>query len=156
MTPTGTPCWGTRWSGGHKGLMTGIMREEWGNNGFSTTDNVLTTYVNGVVGVLAGVTTFDAMLPYVINQLPQYENDAVIVNAMREACHHNLYALANSSGMNGIGALMDRTNGRFGKFRPFMLIGNLIMAASILVLYCLTPVIPDTMMWARYAAFVAL
>ena len=35
-----------------------------------------------------------------------------------------------------IGALMDRTNGRFGKFRPFMVIGNLIMAASILVLYC--------------------
>ena len=26
-----------------------------------------------------------------------------------------------------IGALMDRTNGRFGKFRPFMVIGNLIM-----------------------------
>lgn len=23
---------------------------------------------------------------------------------MREACHHNLYAMANSSGMNGIGA----------------------------------------------------
>ena len=41
-----------------------------------------------------------------------------------------------------IGALMDRTNGRFGKFRPFMVIGNLIMAASILVLYCLTPLIP--------------
>ena len=37
-----------------------------------------------------------------------------------------------------IGALMDRTNGKFGKFRPFMVIGNLIMAASILVLYCLT------------------
>jgi len=41
-----------------------------------------------------------------------------------------------------IGALMDRTNGRFGKFRPFMVIGNLIMAASILVLYCSTPPIP--------------
>ena len=26
-----------------------------------------------------------------------------------------------------IGALMDRTNGKFGKFRPFMVIGNLIM-----------------------------
>ena len=37
---------------------------------------------------------------------------------------------------------MDRTNGKFGKFRPFMVIGNLIMAASILVLYCLTPLIP--------------
>ena len=55
-----------------------------------------------------------------------------------------------------IGALMDRTNGKFGKFRPFMAIGNLIMAASILVLYGITPMIPDTMMWARYAAFVGL
>ena len=55
-----------------------------------------------------------------------------------------------------IGALMDRTNGKFGKFRPFMVIGNLIMAVSILVLYCLTPLIPDTMMWARYAVFVGL
>ena len=55
-----------------------------------------------------------------------------------------------------IGALMDRTNGKFGKFRPFMVIGNLIMAVSILALYCLTPLIPDMMMWARYAMFVAL
>ena len=55
-----------------------------------------------------------------------------------------------------IGALMDRTNGKFGKFRPFMAIGNLIMAVSILVLYGITPMIPDTMMWARYAAFVGL
>ena len=55
-----------------------------------------------------------------------------------------------------IGALMDRTNGRFGKFRPFMAIGNAIMAISILILYGITPMIPDTMMWARYAAFVGL
>ena len=37
-----------------------------------------------------------------------------------------------------------------------MAIGNLIMAVSILVLYGITPTIPDTMMWARYAAFVGL
>ena len=55
-----------------------------------------------------------------------------------------------------IGALMDRTNGKFGKFRPFMAIGNIIMAVSILILYGITPIIPDTMMWARYAAFVGL
>ena len=34
-----------------------------------------------------------------------------------------------------IGALIDRTNGKFGKFRPFMVIGNLIMAVSIILLY---------------------
>ena len=97
--------WGTTWSGGNYGLMTGIMRGEWGNLGMSITDNVLVTYCNGVDGVMAGgVTTYDAMLWYVTAQLPEYENDPVVVNAMREACHHNLYALANSSGMNGVGA----------------------------------------------------
>ena len=96
--------WGCIWSGGNKGLMTGILREEWGCQGMNITDNVLTSYVNGVDGLMAGVSIFDAMLPLVTNQLPQYENDAVIVNAMREACHHNLYAIANSCGMNGVGA----------------------------------------------------
>jgi len=95
--------WGAIWSGGHKGLMTNIMRGEWGNNGMSITDNVLTTYVTGADGILAGTTTYDAMMPYIVNELPKYENDPVIVSAMRQACHHNLYALANSSGMNGVG-----------------------------------------------------
>ena len=96
--------WGTRWSGSHKGLMTGIMRGEWGNNGFSITDNVLVNYCNGVDALMAGgVTTFDAMLPYITNQLPNFENDPVVVTAMKEAVHHNLYALVNSSGMNGVG-----------------------------------------------------
>jgi beta-glucosidase len=96
--------WGTTWSGGNRGLMTGIMRGERGNMGMSITDNILVTYTNGVDGVMAGgVTTYDAMLWYITAQLPEYENDPVVVSAMREACHHNLYALANSSGMNGVG-----------------------------------------------------
>ena len=69
----------------------------------SITDNVLTTYTNGVDGILAGVSTFDAMLPNVVNQLPEYREDPVVVSAMRQAMHRNLYALANSSGMNGVG-----------------------------------------------------
>ena len=95
--------WGAVWSGGVKGLMTNIMRLEWGNNGMSITDNVITPMVTGADGVLAGTTTYDAMLPNINNELPKYENDPVIVTAMKEACHHNLYALANSSAMNGIG-----------------------------------------------------
>ena len=55
-----------------------------------------------------------------------------------------------------IGALIDRTNGKFGKFRPFMILGNLIMAVSILLLYIATPFIPDTMMWLRYVLFIFL
>lgn len=58
---------------------------------------------NGVDGVLGGTTTHDAMLWYVTKLLPKYENDTVVVEAMKEACHHNLYAIANSCGMNGVG-----------------------------------------------------
>ncbi len=96
--------WGAIWSGANRGLMTNILREEWGSNGLSITDNVLTKYVNGVDALMAGgVSTFDAMLPYVTNQLPKYEKDPVIVTAMREASHHTLYGIANSVAMNGIG-----------------------------------------------------
>ena len=55
-----------------------------------------------------------------------------------------------------IGALMDRTNGKFGKFRPFMVIGCVTMAISVIALYVLTPYIPESMMWLRYGAFVLL
>ena len=55
-----------------------------------------------------------------------------------------------------IGALLDRTNGKFGKFRPFMVIGNVIMAVSTIVLYMVTPMIPATMRWLRYVAFILL
>lgn len=95
--------WGCTWSGGNYGLMTGILREEWGCQGMNITDNVLTHYVNGPDGILAGVSTFDAMLPYVTNLLPKYENDPVIVTAMREASHQTLFFVANSAGMNGVG-----------------------------------------------------
>lgn len=96
--------WGAIWSGGHYGLMSGILRGEWGSQGMSITDNVLTSYVNGVDGILAGISTFDAMLPFVLNQLPKYAGDPVIVTAMRQACHRTLYSLANSSGVNRLGA----------------------------------------------------
>ena len=96
--------WGAVWSGGNYGLVTGILRNEWGCEGMIITDNVLTQYVNGPDGVLAGVSIYDAMMSFVTDTLPQYKNDPVIVTAMREACHHNLYAIANSCGMNGVGA----------------------------------------------------
>ncbi len=53
-----------------------------------------------------------------------------------------------------IGALMDRTSTKIGKFRPFMIIGSAIMAVSVVCLYVLTPLIPESVMWLRYGAFV--
>ena len=55
-----------------------------------------------------------------------------------------------------IGAIMDKTDGKFGKFRPFMVLGNIVMAVAVILLYMITPLIPETMMWLRYTAFIAL
>lgn len=55
-----------------------------------------------------------------------------------------------------IGTLIDKTNGRFGKFRPYMVLGNGIMAVSAFLLYFGTRLIPETAMWLRYAAYVAV
>lgn len=128
--------WGCIWSGGNKGLVTGIMRGEWGSEGMSITDNVLTTYVNGVDGILAGTTIYDAMMPYVTNLLPKYEDDPVIVAAMREACHHNLYAIANSCGMNGVGA--DTT---IELTRPVVITQCMIIACGFTFLFCVSVVL---------------
>ena len=98
--------WGTQWSGANAGLVKGVMNEEWQCNGLQITDNVLNSMVNGIDGVMGGTTAFDSMLAFMItggNGLPQFENDPVAVSAMREACHHNLYAIANSQAMNGVG-----------------------------------------------------
>lgn len=55
-----------------------------------------------------------------------------------------------------IGTLIDRTCGKFGKFRPFMVLGNIIMAISAVLLYFGTRLIPGTHMTLRYAAYVLI
>lgn len=53
-----------------------------------------------------------------------------------------------------IGALIDRTSGKFGKFRPYMAMGNLIMLISSVLLYFGTRVISENLVWLKYVCFV--
>lgn len=55
-----------------------------------------------------------------------------------------------------IGAVMDRTNTKIGKFRPFMIAGSAIMAVSVILLYIVTPLIPAHLMSLRYIAFTVI
>lgn len=41
-----------------------------------------------------------------------------------------------------IGFVVDKTNGRFGKNRPFILIGNLLLLATSFIIFKFTPVLP--------------
>ena len=49
------------------------------------------------------MSAFNALLPSLYIGLEKYEDDPVMVNAMRDACHYSLYSLANSAAMNGVG-----------------------------------------------------
>ena len=100
--------WGTTWSGYNQNLMSGILRGEWGNKAMYITDNILTTYCDASAAIVAGgVTCFDAMMSYALDDLNATvgngEPDAIVVNALVEAMHHNLYAIINSAAMNGMG-----------------------------------------------------
>ena len=55
-----------------------------------------------------------------------------------------------------IGALIDKTNTRFGKFRPYMVLGNLVMAVSTIMLYFGTRLIPEESVTLKYAAYVVI
>ena len=53
-----------------------------------------------------------------------------------------------------IGALIDKTATKFGKFRPFMLLGNIIMIISAILLYFGTRLIPADMTVVKMVCFV--
>ena len=53
-----------------------------------------------------------------------------------------------------IGMLIDKTETKIGKFRPFMILGNAIMALSAVLLYFGTRLVADDMTWLKYTLFV--
>lgn len=79
-------------------LLSRILRQEWGGKGM-----VIGQSVSAAGDILAGLTVIDGAKRNDRKALNVYENDPVIVTALRNACHYNLYTLANSAAMNGIG-----------------------------------------------------
>ena len=93
---------GTVWAGGDYNLLTGIVRREWGFNGFILTDfQSYSGYMDPKQMLYAGG---DAELR-ALADVP-YAYDPANSNADyyygREAVHHILYAIANSAAMNGM------------------------------------------------------
>ena len=95
---------GGRWIGGHEGIMTNMLRGEWGYNGFVITDQTSFAsfnYCDIREGLVAGndiwLCTGQDMW-----QLSDEELTPTIMTAARQAMHRYLYAVANSNAMNGI------------------------------------------------------
>lgn len=95
---------GCIWNGAHAGMEKGVIRGEWGNHGMLISDNTsMYAYMDGIDGTLAGTTLYDSMMAKQYTSLKELKGeDPVVVTALREACHYNLFTLVNSCAMNGI------------------------------------------------------
>ena len=91
---------GVVWSGAHHGLMTGILRDEWGMDGAAITDcSVMASFMDYRLGVLAGQDLWDG---YSMNMatLDGLENDPAIVAAVQRAVKNIAYSVTHSQAMN--------------------------------------------------------
>ena len=94
---------GALWSGAHRGLMTDVLRGEWGFTGFVQSDgNGYQLMANYVDGLRAGNDTF--MCGGGKKALDKYKNSPAITLAMREATHRVMYAVSRTHAMNGLSA----------------------------------------------------
>ena len=91
---------GVVWAGAHHGLMTGILRDEWGMTGAAITDcSVMANYMDYRMGVLAGQDLWDGY-SMGMNTLDGLDKDPAIVTAVQRATKNIAYSITHSHAMN--------------------------------------------------------
>ena len=95
---------GVRYASAHYGLMTNILKGEWGFTGYAVTDMINgPLYMRADTSLMAGTTILDTSSNATSQELLEaIMDDNVAQNALKEAMHANLWVLANSNAMNGI------------------------------------------------------
>ncbi|MBR0063521.1 MAG: glycoside hydrolase family 3 C-terminal domain-containing protein, partial [Oscillospiraceae bacterium] len=91
---------GVVWSGAHHGLMTGILRDEWGMEGAAITDcSVYAKYMDYRYGVLAGQDLWDGY-GMGMSTLDDLGGNAAVVTAVQERAKNIAYNVTHSHAMN--------------------------------------------------------
>ncbi len=91
---------GTTWASAHKGLLTNVLRGEWGFTGYVSTDGADCIWMSHVDGLLAGNDIW--MRSGDPTSLNRYKDSPTFCQALREATHRIMYAIVNSNAVNGM------------------------------------------------------
>lgn len=126
---------GSTWAGGSHALMTTVLREEWGFNGFAISDFNLYRYMNPNQGIAAGT---DLTLTFAPSKSFDDTSSAFAQQNIRTATHNILYTVANSNAMNGFapGATVSYTppTWRYIQIGASVALGALIVAGAFFVI----------------------
>jgi beta-glucosidase len=126
---------GTTWAGGNYNLISGVLRKEWGYNGFVLTDYEVNSYMVTNQTLAAGgdakLKTVD-MSSLFGTSYDLAENPADQGYA-REAAHHILYTIVNSAAMNGYVHGRVFING-FAYYKIFLIVFDVLATAGVALL----------------------
>ena len=91
---------GVVWAGSHRGLMTDVLRGEWGMQGATVTDMSMNAkWMDYRLGILAGQDIWCGQKGS-MGTLDGSENDPAITNAVQRAAKNVIYSVTRSSAMN--------------------------------------------------------
>ena len=126
---------GATWAGGNYNLITGVLRTEWGFNGFALTDYEVPSYMGNAQSLKAGG---DAKLKTVdmtnlFGSSFSLDGDTDLQYYAREAAHHILYAVVNSAAMNGYVHGVEYEGG-FAYYKLILIGWDVLAAAGIALL----------------------
>ncbi len=100
---------GPTYVGASEALLTNILTEEWGFNGYIVSDMVNpATYMTWKESVIAGTTNFDTTevatdwADYITTDTNALTGDATMLQAIKDRVHNTLYVYAQSNAMNSI------------------------------------------------------
>ena len=121
---------GCTWSGARYGLMTTILRDEWGFDGAVLTDYYGgSAYMDPDSGIRAGN---DLMLNTFADGSLSDQKSATGVAAMRRAAHNTLYMVVNSNAMQGIVPGSTVTY-KLATWQKCLIAGDIVAAAIVIL-----------------------
>lgn len=126
---------GATWAGGHYYLITEVLRNEWGFNGFVLTDYEVGAGKGSYMGTLQSLAAggdaklktvgMDALFGFDITKYPAYYGYG------RDAAHHILYTVVHSAGMNGFVHGVEFVNG-FAYYKIILVVWDILAVPALI------------------------